>query len=143
MATLPSIARLGANNPYSPSGEYRIPQPHRRLNVLFICSRNRWRSPTAELLWRESPLLNVRSAGTSASARHTVNEQDLQWADLILVMESRHLAQLRKRFGRRLSAVRVEVLHILDEYPLMDPDFIHLLRCHVARLLGSDAARHG
>lgn len=57
-----------------------------RLNVLFVCSRNQWRSPTAEQVFRRHPALNVRSGGTSPNARHTVSAQDIQWADVILVM---------------------------------------------------------
>ena len=45
-----------------------------RLNVLFVCSRNQWRSPTAEQVWRRHPRVNARSAGTSGSARRVVGE---------------------------------------------------------------------
>ncbi len=49
-----------------------------RLNILFVCSRNQWRSPTAEQVWRRHPQFNVRSGGTSLSARHTVSAQDIE-----------------------------------------------------------------
>ena len=52
-----------------------------RVNILFVCSRNQWRSPTAERVWRDTPGLAVRSAGTRRSARHTVTEGDVVWAD--------------------------------------------------------------
>lgn len=51
-----------------------------RLNVLFICSRNQWRSPTAENVWRKHPNLSVRSAGTSPNARKHVSPEDIAWA---------------------------------------------------------------
>ncbi len=60
------------------------------LNVLFVCSRNQWRSPTAEKLWRNHPGLRVRSAGTSPNARRHVSASDLHWADAIVVMEGKH-----------------------------------------------------
>ena len=44
-----------------------------KQNVLFICSRNQWRSPTAEQVYRKHPLLAVRSAGTSLNARRKVS----------------------------------------------------------------------
>lgn len=110
-----------------------------RINVLFVCSRNQWRSPTAERLWRDSPRLNVRSAGTSSSARRVVSAGDLQWADVVLVMESRHRAQLRERFGRELGGVRIEVLDIPDDYEFMDPELVELLQLRVAEQLGPDA----
>ena len=65
-----------------------------KLHVLFICSRNQWRSPTAEQVFRRHPALNVRSAGTSASARKQVSAADIDWADVILVMESTHRSRL-------------------------------------------------
>ncbi len=109
-----------------------------RINVLFVCSRNQWRSPTAERLWRDSPRLNVRSAGTSSSARRVVSAGDLQWADVVLVMETRHRDQLRERFGRDLRGVRIEVLGIPDDYEFLAPELVELLQLRVGDLLGSD-----
>ncbi len=43
-------------------------------NILFICSRKQWRSPTAEKVYSKDPRVNVRSAGTSQRARYTVND---------------------------------------------------------------------
>ncbi len=60
------------------------------VNLLFVCSQNKWRSPTAEANYRNDSRVNVRSAGTSSSARKRISEKDLDWADLILVMENRH-----------------------------------------------------
>ena len=97
-------------------------------NLLFVCSRNQWRSPTAEKIFQKEADLNVRSAGTSSSARRKVSEKDLQWADLIFVMEKRHLAQLRRKFGHELHEDKVVVLHIPDEYEFMDPALVELLR---------------
>lgn len=111
---------------------------HNPLSVLFVCSRNQWRSPTAERLWRDSPRFNVRSAGTSSSARRVVSAGDLRWADVILVMETRHRDQLREQFGRDLRGVRIEVLGIPDDYEFMAPELVELLRLRVGELLGSD-----
>jgi len=55
--------------------------------VLFVCSRNQWRSPTAEAIYRNHPLVEALSAGVSSSARRRVSAKLLQLADLILVME--------------------------------------------------------
>ncbi|WP_396271249.1 hypothetical protein [Ideonella sp.] len=51
-----------------------MPKPEAKINVLFVCSRNQWRSPTAEQLFRRHPHLNARSGGTSPKAKHPVNE---------------------------------------------------------------------
>jgi hypothetical protein len=52
----------------------------KKRNILFICSKNQWRSPTAETIWRKHPSLNVKSAGTSTKARRTVSSTDITWA---------------------------------------------------------------
>jgi hypothetical protein len=51
------------------------------MNILFICSMNKWRSPTGEAIFRRHDGLNTRSAGTSRKARRQVNVTDLRWAD--------------------------------------------------------------
>ena len=68
------------------------------LKLLFLCSRNQWRSPTAEALYQNDPRVEVQSAGLSPSARRRVTEKLLLWADLILVMETEHKRRLADRF---------------------------------------------
>jgi predicted protein tyrosine phosphatase len=112
------------------------PAGHERLNVLFVCSRNRWRSPTAEQVWRRHPRVNARSAGTSAGARHPVSVADLAWADVVVVMEDKHRSRLLADHRGLLAHKPVHVLDIPDEYPYMDPDLVELLGDPVADLLG-------
>lgn len=66
------------------------------IKVLAVCSRNQWRSPTAEKLINERPGFDARSAGTAPSSRIRINEKLVSWADIILVMERRHLRRLRE-----------------------------------------------
>jgi len=120
----------------SPAGTAR--RDDARLNVLFVCSRNRWRSPTAEQVWRRHPRVDARSAGTSSGARHPVSEGDLAWADVVVVMEDKHRARLLAQFREVLVHKPVHVLDIPDDYPYMDPDLVELLRDPVAELLGLD-----
>lgn len=108
---------------------------HRR-NILFICSRNQWRSPTAEQVWRRHPLLSVRSAGTSAHARRKVTSQDISWADVIFVMESKHKSRLMAEFAALLTHKPLHVLDIPDEYQYMDPELVAQLQDTVGAILG-------
>jgi predicted protein tyrosine phosphatase len=98
-----------------------------RLRILFICSRNRWRSPTAEGVYRNDPRVEVRSAGVSSAARRQVSERDLEWADLILVMEHGHARQIRERF-RELDLPNLQSLDIPDEYQFGDGELVKLIR---------------
>lgn len=104
-------------------------------NVLFICSRNQWRSPTAENIWRKHAEINVRSAGTSLKARKTVNANDITWADVIFVMEEKHKNRLKADFSRLLSHKTMYVLDIQDEYQYMDASLIEELESSVGALL--------
>ena len=109
-----------------------------RLNVLFVCSRNQWRSPTAEQVFRRHPVLNVRSGGTSPNARHTVSGQDIQWADVILVMEQKHKSRLMAEFTSMLLGKPVHVLDIPDEYRYMDAELVEMLEVAVSGALQLD-----
>ena len=110
-------------------------QQDKKTNVLFVCSKNQWRSPTAETLWRRHPALNVRSGGTSPNARHHVSEDDIRWADVILVMEEKHKSRLRAEFTRLLEFKPMHVLDIPDEYKYMDAELVEQLEQIVPSIL--------
>ena len=96
-------------------------------NLLFICSKNQWRSPTAEHIFKKRPNLNVRSAGTSSSARKKINAKDMECADIIFVMEEHHKSRLNAEFTQLLKYKKVQVLDIPDEYQYMDEELINIL----------------
>ncbi|XPV67723.1 MAG: low molecular weight protein tyrosine phosphatase family protein [Halarcobacter sp.] len=104
-------------------------------NILFICSRNQWRSPTAEKIYSKDDRVNVRSAGTSPSARKIVNAKDIQWAELIFVMEYKHKERLKSDFSRQLQYKKIIVLDIPDEYQYMDEELVKLLKTSVEEYL--------
>ena len=96
------------------------------MKLLFVCSRNQWRSRTAETLFARREGLSVRSAGTASSARIRVTSAMIDWADCILVMEHEHKSILLKRFSQ-LRSKRCIVLDIEDNYRYMDTELIELL----------------
>ncbi len=105
------------------------------LRLLFLCSRNQWRSPTAEAVYQNDPRVEARSAGLSASARRKVTEDLLRWADLVLVMEHDHKRRLRERFPSIAGGMRIEVLDIPDEYGFMHPELVALISERVGPLI--------
>lgn len=106
------------------------------MNVLFICSRNQWRSPTAEQVFRRYPSLTVRSAGISRNAKKTVSHDLLHWADVICVMEQKHKNRLIAEYRRIIEHKPLHVLDIPDDYRYMDPALISLLENVVPQRLG-------
>ncbi|MCF2856671.1 phosphotyrosine protein phosphatase [Pseudoalteromonas sp. SMS1] len=105
-------------------------------NILFICSRNQWRSPTGEQVWKHHPALNVRSAGTSQKAKKTVKVHDIQWAEIIFVMEEKHKRRLKSQFTRVTTHKDIRVLDVPDEYQFMDHALIQIFKEVVGMHLG-------
>ena len=105
------------------------------LNILFVCSRNQWRSPTGERVWRREPGVSVRSAGTSRRAKRPLTIADIHWADLIFVMEEKHKSRLLATFRQAATFKRIHVLDIPDDYQFMDPELVELLREKCAPLI--------
>lgn len=105
------------------------------LKVLFICSRNRIRSLTAEQIFAREPGLQVRSAGTEREARVRVTAGHLGWADLVVVMEKRHKERLHQKFPEEMRDIAVACLFIPDDFALMDEALIDLLRERMAAVL--------
>ena len=98
-----------------------------KLRVLFLCSRNRLRSPTAEQVFRAWPGVEVDSAGLAADADTPLSAEHIDWAGLIVVMEHAHRRRLQSRYARQLKDKRVVVLGIPDDYDFMQPELIELL----------------
>jgi predicted protein tyrosine phosphatase len=99
-----------------------------RLKILFVCSRNRRRSLTAETIFKPIPEWDVRSAGTEAGARIKVAAGNLGWADVIVVMEKRHKERLRQKYPKALAEKPCVCLFIADDYEFMDAELVAVLR---------------
>jgi predicted protein tyrosine phosphatase len=99
-----------------------------KARLLFLCSRNQWRSPTAEALFKHHPLYSARSAGTEKSARIKVTACHLGWADIIFCMERKHADRVREKFSAELGDKPLITLRIPDDFQRDDPELISLLR---------------
>lgn len=95
-------------------------------NLLFICSKNQWRSPTAELLFKGHQLHHARSAGTSDKARVKLNQKLIDWADIVFVMEYKHRDIVKQQFA--LNGKQLIVLNIEDDYQFNDPELVEMLK---------------
>jgi predicted protein tyrosine phosphatase len=104
-------------------------------HVLFLCSRNRLRSPTAERVFADWPGITVASAGLAPDADTPLTPDLLEWAELVLVMERVHKKRLSSKFGKHLGRVRVISLDIPDDYDYMQPELVALLHAKVPQFL--------
>jgi predicted protein tyrosine phosphatase len=101
------------------------------MKLLFICSANALRSPTAEAIFSRCKDIEASSAGTNHDAETPISSDLIEWADLVFVMENTHSRTLQKRFGASLNAKRVVVLGIPDKFKFMDQDLIRILKAKV------------
>ena len=105
--------------------------------ILFICSQNRLRSPTAEQVFADYPGLEVSSAGTNHNAENPLTFELVSWADIIVVMEKQHRAKVQRRFRAALRGQRIICLDIPDDYAFMQRELVELLKARMARHLPS------
>ncbi|MBI5291486.1 MAG: phosphotyrosine protein phosphatase [Chloroflexi bacterium] len=108
--------------------------------LLFVCSQNRWRSPTAEQVFSEYPGVECLSAGLNHDAENPLTPELVEWAEVIFVMEREHKARLSARFKPFLAGKRVVCLDIPDDYRLMEPSLVTLLKVKVKRFLPHEQA---
>ena len=108
----------------------------KKLKVLFVCTQNRLRSPTAEKVFSARPRLEVRSAGIDKESKVQVDRELLEWADVVFVMERRQRNIIHKKFKDLYQKKRIICLYIPDDYDYMDPVLIELLRESVTPHLG-------
>jgi len=101
------------------------------MKLLFICTSNRLRSPTAQTLFAKRDGVEARSAGTDQDASVVVDADLIAWADMIFVMENAHRNKVRKKFKNALGNKNIITLNIPDEYERDDPDLIRLLEARV------------
>lgn len=102
-----------------------------RTKILFVCSRNRRRSLTAETIFRDLPEWEVRSAGTAEAARIKVTPGHLGWADVIVVMEKRHKERLQQRHPESLAGKPCVCLFIADDHEFMEAALVAELKTRV------------
>lgn len=99
----------------------------RKSRILFVCGRNQWRSPTAARIYANDQRIQVRSAGVSSKSSHQISAVDIEWADLIIVMDYQYKTRIRGTFRDR-DLPPIESLEIPDEYKFMDEELVKLIR---------------
>ncbi len=103
--------------------------------ILFVCARNRLRSPTAEAIFASVDGIEVSSAGTAPDAECPISADLIEWADEIYVMESRQKKLLQSRFGKAIQGKSLVSLGIPDRYTYMQPELVALLKAKLAPVL--------
>jgi predicted protein tyrosine phosphatase len=105
------------------------------MNLLFVCSENRLRSPTGEEVFSQYDGVSAIGCGTNADAATTISGDLIEWADIVFVMERSHRNKVSKKFKDLLKGKKMVCLNIPDEFDRMDPTLIRLLEIGVMRHL--------
>ncbi|MDQ3321453.1 MAG: low molecular weight protein tyrosine phosphatase family protein [Acidobacteriota bacterium] len=105
--------------------------------LMFVCSRNRLRSPTAEHTFAGRDGFDVAFAGLNKGADVPLSVELIEWADIIFVMEKIHRGKVSNKFKTHLKNKRLICLDIPDDYEYMQLELVELLEQKVWRLLGS------
>ncbi|RKF30611.1 low molecular weight protein tyrosine phosphatase family protein [Paraburkholderia fungorum] len=105
------------------------------MRALFICSKNRLRSPTAEQVFASWPNVETDSAGLAADADVPLSPEQVRWADIVFVMEKAHRARLSAKFRACLNGKKVICLDIPDNYTFMQPELVSLLEQKAGKFL--------
>lgn len=98
------------------------------MKLLFVCSANVQRSPTAEAVFSRYDGIEAASAGINIDAETPVSADLVEWADVVIAMEQHHRQFLEERFGYLLRRKPVAVLGIPDRYDSMDPELVRILK---------------
>ena len=102
------------------------------MNVLFICNQGKNRSKTAAELF--AGRFQTESAGLYSDPSVTVKQ--LGTADVVMVMEEAHRAEIAKRFPAVYLQKQILVLDIPDIYRYSQPSLVQLLKSREAKGAG-------
>lgn len=94
------------------------------MKILFICNQNQNRSRTAEELFKNK--FETKSAGLFNSK--PVIQKEINWADVVVVMEQMQREELAKRFPKEYIQKRIVSLNIEDSYYYQQPELIKILK---------------
>ena len=106
------------------------------VNLLFVCSANKERSPTAEQVFKDVPGWIVRSAGTERDAMKKITSDLLEWADEIIVMERYHKERILEINNKIQS--KIHVLNIEDRYYRCSPELVGILIMKMSQIFSLD-----
>lgn len=101
------------------------------LNILFVCTGNVDRSPTAEEMFINIEGVEAKSAGTSLLAVTRLSKELIDWADKVFVMENRHQKAVLKLDPD--AREKIEILDIPDRYFHNQPELKELLKKKLKR----------
>ena len=101
--------------------------------LLFICTLNLQRSPTAAEIFKDK--YDTKSAGVADTAKVPLTSELLNWADVVFVMEEGHRKFISEKFPKEYLKKKIINLDIPDMYYFMDEGLVKVLKEKVKTLI--------
>lgn len=96
------------------------------MKLLFVCNQNKNRSKTAEEMFK----ICFRSAGIYVNLK----KEDIEWADIVCVMEEFQRKEIADKFPKQYLKKRIINLKVPDVYNY-NPELIEVLNDRIDELL--------
>ena len=101
--------------------------------LLFICTLNLQRSPTAAEIFKDK--YETKSAGVGETAKQPLTAGLLEWADVVFVMEDWQRQAIGEKFPKQYLKKKIINLDIPDRYYYMDEELVKVLKEKIKRIL--------
>ena len=101
--------------------------------LLFVCSKNKFRSATAEAIFSEYDGIEAIGCGVNQDAATPLSGDLIEWADIVFVMERQHWNKMSSQYNTHLKEKRMICLGVPDKYEYMHPGLIKLLKARVGK----------
>lgn len=95
-------------------------------HLLFICTGNKERSPTAEAMFQSHSRYEAKSCGISDDAPVQLSRDLLEWADIVFAMQDMHKKAILRLTPK--AADKVRVLQVPDIYEYQDQVLVEVLQ---------------
>ncbi|HDP73681.1 MAG TPA: phosphotyrosine protein phosphatase [Candidatus Woesearchaeota archaeon] len=100
------------------------------MRLLFVCNQGKHKSRTAANLFKDKD--ETRYAGLFSLT--PVSKKDVDWAELIIVMEDFQQDELQQRFPDECLKKRIASLGIPDIYYFGQPELVKLIKEKMKKL---------
>ena len=97
------------------------------IRALFICGKAQARGPTAAQIASQMDGVRADCGGLSNDADDLLSVEQLEWADVVFVMEPRHKTRLSAKFSGALRGKQIINLDVPDLYSFMQPELVEIL----------------
>ena len=94
--------------------------------LLFICTLNLQRSPTAAEIFKDK--YETKSAGVGDTAKQPLTAELLEWADVVFVMEDWQRKVIGEKFPKQYLKKKIINLDIPDMYYFMNEELVKVLK---------------